>query len=79
MYLDGYKAHKHNIYFGTSESKLKKVATRMSGKNICTPAELRPGRTYYWRVDAIRKGGVTHGKVWSFTTEQDQEVSKNKK
>ena len=35
--------------------------------NIVTPPELQPGRTYFWRVNAVSSGGGTVvGPVWTF-------------
>lgn len=66
MFLEARNASEHTVYFGTSETKLKKVAI-LSDTNIYTPKKLGSGETYFWRVDAMVAGKVVKGEVWSFT------------
>lgn len=76
MWLDGYKAESHDVYFGTSETEIG-AADRGSpffkgnkSNNIFDPIKgtLQPYTTYYWRIDAIRDTDTVKGLVWSFTT-----------
>lgn len=62
----GSNATSYNIYRGTSQAALSKVATQ-SGLAY-TFSSLNPSTTYYWRVDAINSAGTTTGDVWQFTT-----------
>ncbi len=73
MWLGGYKAASHDVYFGTNRSTVTN-ATR-NGKeykgnqknNIFEPGPLDACKTYYWRIDAVDKSGVARtGDVWSF-------------
>lgn len=66
MFLGGYRAEKHVVYFGESREALKKQS-ELIDTNIFTPGRLRPRQTYYWRVDAVREGKTTAGPVWEFT------------
>ncbi len=69
MFLEGYKAKKHILYFGTALDGLERKQ-EMTDTNIFTPEKLEPGRTYFWRVDAISDdGGVVEGPAWRFTVE----------
>ena len=80
MWLEGYKAEQHIVYFGTThqavsdatESSEAMIATVPAHHNIVSLSEhgvaLKPRTTYYWRVDACIKGKVVKGKVWNFTT-----------
>jgi hypothetical protein len=80
MWLGGYRAAAHHLHFGTSERAVAAAAagkTRPAfrsegGTNIFTPRALTPGRTYFWRVDAVgRDGKIVKGPVWSFTVGKD--------
>ncbi|MCK5173638.1 MAG: hypothetical protein KAR47_09615, partial [Planctomycetes bacterium] len=72
MWLGGYKADLHDLYFGTSRREVAKAtksgrAFKRSFKgqnNIFTPGKLKASATYYWRVDAIRDGKVKKGDIW---------------
>ncbi len=65
MWLPAYKSMASEVFFGTSADPLKHAV--MFENNIFTPPELRPGETYYWRVDSLLEGGErTEGLVWSF-------------
>ncbi|MCD6304122.1 MAG: right-handed parallel beta-helix repeat-containing protein [Planctomycetes bacterium] len=66
MFLEGYRAERHVVYFGTSPANLRRMA-ELTGTNIFTPPGLQAGRTYYWRVDAVRQGRAIRGRVWHFT------------
>ncbi|GAF82006.1 unnamed protein product, partial [marine sediment metagenome] len=75
MWLGGYKADSHDVYFGTSKNAVAD-ANRNSEEfkdsptnNIFAPP-LNPNTTYYWRIDALDANGnvKTPGDLWSFTT-----------
>ena len=68
MWLGGYEAERHTLYFGTS-SVLERRGEFKGKANVFDPGELEPGKTYYWRVDAERDGEMIKGEVWNFTTE----------
>ena len=75
MWLGGYKANSHELYFGTSHEEVSKATKNVKAfkksfagtDNIFTPPSLRPGATYYWRVDAVRNGKVNKGRIWQFS------------
>jgi len=69
MFLGAYRAESHVVYFGRAPDRLERQA-ELRDINIFTPPALQPGHTYYWRVDALRRGKVVHGPVWRFTVEQ---------
>jgi hypothetical protein len=64
MWLDGYKATSHDVYFGTNPGSL--VFQGNQTNNIFDPGTLVYGTTYYWRVDAVTPGGTITGDEWSF-------------
>ncbi|UCC99865.1 MAG: hypothetical protein JSW66_08270 [Phycisphaerales bacterium] len=66
MFLGGYKADSHIVFVGESREAMKKQA-ELRDTNVLTPVGLKPGRTCYWRVDAVREGKTTSGPVWKFT------------
>ena len=66
MWLGGYKAERHRVYFGTSRDP-GFHKTFEGDANIFDPGTLKPGQTYYWRVDAIREGKTIEGETWGFT------------
>jgi len=77
IWLQGYRSHSSDIYFGTSGSVVEN-ATRESVEfmgsqfnNIFNPGELSTGVTYYWRIDAVSEEDTLKGKVWSFTAGMD--------
>jgi len=66
MFLGGYKATKHTVYFGTSPDKLIEKTT-MTDSNIFSAGKLETGKRYYWRVDAVGPNGkIVTGRVWRF-------------
>ncbi len=78
MWLEGYVATSHILYFGANSSAVLN-ATESSPEhkgaqehNIFTPGSLRMGQEYFWRVDAISTSGVKRGKIWSFTVKDNQ-------
>ncbi|CAL4079397.1 unnamed protein product [Meganyctiphanes norvegica] len=79
MFLGGYIADQHHIYFGTDE-EFTKYATMddeefqlsLSGEhNIGLLPKLLVNTQYYWRIDVQWGGYVYKGDVWSFTTISD--------
>ena len=74
MWLSGYKAEKHDIYFGVSESSVESATTSSTEykttlddpSNVFDPGPLKSSITYYWRVDSIRLSITTKGSVWNF-------------
>jgi hypothetical protein len=66
MFLEGYKAVKHVVYFGAAPDKLVRKVT-LTDSNIFSPGVLKPAGKYCWRVDAIAPDGkVATGAVWRF-------------
>lgn len=78
MWLGGYKAGVHHVYFGpdaqavsTANKNSPEYRALFEGEhNIFTPGLLQPGATYYWRVDAERDGKTIKGNTWSFVVEK---------
>ena len=74
MWLAGYSAQSHNVYFGTNKTAIADadssspmmVCELKSPANIVSlPEELKPGVTYYWRIDS--KAEVeSKGQLWQF-------------
>jgi len=75
MWLGGYKAAEHVLYFGddkhavASANRKSPLCKGIQQSNIFTPGALEAGKRYYWRVDATGPKGVIKGEVWDFTTE----------
>lgn len=73
MWLNAYKSASQQVYFGEAFSAVKQAnnkSPQYQGEfqhNIFTPKQLLAGKTYYWRVDALREGKMIKGDVWSFT------------
>jgi len=65
MWLGGYEATSHDIYFGTDPGSL--VYQGNQSNNIFDPGALSTNTVYYWRVDAVTPSGTITGEVWSFT------------
>ncbi len=76
MWLQGYKATSHDIYFGTDSTRValaNRKAPEFKGNlknNIFSPGFLERGKIYYWRIDAIRESKVIKGTVWKFQVEE---------
>lgn len=77
MWLTGYDAISHDVYFGTKYATV--LAANVSSpeykgnmnipSNIFDPDQsLKPGVMYYWRVDSVRNESVSlvQGQVWNF-------------
>jgi hypothetical protein len=69
MFLGGYKAEAHIVYFGESRDSLNRVA-ELTDTNLYSPPNSVAGQTYFWRVDAVNDDGVVvTGPVWKFTVQ----------
>ena len=77
MWLQGYNAVSHKIYFGTNKTTVTNATTAsaefkgaLTGqKNVYILPALTTGTTYFWRVDAVMAdNSVAKGNVWSFST-----------
>ena len=81
MWLAGYGAESHDVYFGTdkagiatanstSHDNLKYYGQLKAPKNVVEVgvSKMNEGSTYYWRVDArgATNGEVSVGPVWQF-------------
>lgn len=73
MFLEGYKATSHHIYFGMSKEAVRsagRTSDEYKGElqnNIFSPGELEPGSTGFWRIDTVRGNEVLKGDVWEFS------------
>ena len=69
----GYKASFHEVYLGTTPDlgPADFVAPRTPLPMLWYIPGLKPGTTYYWRVDEVEadQKTVNKGNVWSFTTQ----------
>ena len=71
MFLGGYKAVKHIVYFGASPDKLVRK-TALTDSNIFSPGKLEAGKKYCWRVDAVGPNGkILTGEIWRFKVENN--------
>jgi hypothetical protein len=78
MWLGAYRADTHRVYFGESEQTVRTATvdspefrrTFEGPANIFDPGALKPGQTYYWRVDAVRDGETSEGELWTFTVSE---------
>jgi hypothetical protein len=63
-------ARSHRLFFGTTPDlgPAQLLAELPAATTRHLPGTLRPGVTYYWRVDTLGLAGTTPGPVWSFTT-----------
>ena len=82
MFLEAYRAKSHHIYFGTDEAAVEEAGVRSAAyrqnisNNIYTPGQMEPGKTYYWRVDAVLDDRIVKGHVWKFTVENELKTHK---
>ena len=75
MWLGGYKAVSHHVYFGTDPTVVEAAGVDSpdyrgvytGDNNIHDPGSLEAGKTYYWRVDSVQNGRNAKGKTWRFT------------
>ncbi|NQT00461.1 MAG: hypothetical protein HQ580_00405, partial [Planctomycetes bacterium] len=66
----GFGAKLHTVYFGENFHDVNNaVGGLLVGPTIYTTGLLKPGKTYYWRVDEFDVSTTHKGRVWSFTTE----------
>ena len=80
IWLEGYKTNSHDVYFGVSKESVER-ANRESQEfkgnqrnNIFAPGELKPGVTYYWRIDAVGEAyGRVTGSMWQFESGHEAE------
>jgi len=83
MWLAGYKANRHDVYFGSSAAEVAQSTrpskTLRGDANIFAPGPLLPGKTYFWRVDATRDGETIRGKVWSFTVQSSPQRQRQRR
>lgn len=64
----GFDAKSYRVYLSESPT-LESPATFETVETMLVPGRLTLGKTYYWRVDAVRAdGSVATGETWSFST-----------
>ncbi|HOL31914.1 MAG TPA: Ig-like domain-containing protein [Anaerohalosphaeraceae bacterium] len=70
----GSSAVNNDIYFGTDYQTIQnadltsRVYKGRQPENIFNPGTLKPGKTYFWRIDQITPNGtIIPGQVWRFT------------
>ncbi len=65
----GFNAKLHYVYFGDNFDTVSNATNALpSGLTTYTPANLQPGKVYYWRVDEFDGVAKHPGTVWSFST-----------
>ncbi len=71
-------ADSHNVYFGQSYYEVLNASDpyTLPGRgnqagNTYDPGLLEQNTVYYWRIDEVRGGEVSKGKVWQFTSKRD--------
>lgn len=75
MWLPAYKSQMNLVYFGESEAGVSKAGKESDeyrgsqSNNIFSPGPLKPGKTYFWRIDSVVGKEIVSGPVWSFTVE----------
>jgi hypothetical protein len=66
----GFDAKLHMIYFGENFHDVNSaVGAPPHGLLTYNPGLLKPGKTYYWRIDEFDSVNTHKGNVWSFTTQ----------
>ena len=78
MWLNAFGASTHHVYFGTSQATVSEATPTSAeysekiisdGNVYYLSRSLKPGSTYYWRVDGEIDDNTTYkGDVWSFRT-----------
>ena len=75
MWRPAFEALSHRVVFSTSDADLKEASAATGQKtfsgeeNVFPLPKLKPGTTYFWRVDAVKTDkSVVQGEVWTFTT-----------
>lgn len=64
-----FDAHSYTVYIGTDKN-MRGATQETVYTESCRPKELKPGKTYYWRVDVNKKDGtVEKGEVWNFKSD----------
>ena len=75
IWLNGWQSTVSEVYFGTDYERVKNASNQSPEflgrveNNIYPSPEIAHGKTYYWRVDAVRGGKVTKGEIFSFSVE----------
>lgn len=77
-WVAGIGAKAHQLYVGIDASRVsraKKTSREFIGQldapEFRFPKTLKPGTTFYWRVDEVLKNNdVKRGQVWKFTTSE---------
>ncbi len=60
----------HTVYFGENFHDVNNAVDGIPlGHSTYNPGPIKPGKTYYWRVDEFDITETHKGHVWSFTTE----------
>ena len=66
----GFGAKLHTVYFGENFHDVNNASGGFpQGPTTHKPDLLKPGKTYYWRVDEFDTVNTNKGNVWSFTTQ----------
>ena len=66
----GFDAKLHTVYFGDNFHDVNNASGAFpQGPTTYKPDLLKPGKTYYWRVDEFDTLNTHKGNVWSFTTQ----------
>lgn len=69
----GFGAKLHTVYFGENSDNVGSATGGgvLAGTTNYSPAAMKPGKAYYWRVDENDPHAMHKGQVWSFTTATD--------
>ena len=66
----GFDAKLHTVYFGENFHDVNNAVGGLPiGMLTYNPGPLKPGKTYYWRIDEFDVAQTHKGDIWSFTTE----------
>ena len=76
MWLAGYGATAHDVYFGTNQTAVARanhsspefLGQFKAPSNVVEPGKLQPETLYYWRVDSVQANmkSLSTGCVWQF-------------